>query len=84
MISISYLSRWTDTSRAITTLNLHGHQVSPTGLVDRFEVGYYFEMFDKQMANCVTSVSVNGDVLGCLLHRMAYLGGYLCACRFED
>ncbi|KAF7590873.1 hypothetical protein BBP40_002287 [Aspergillus hancockii] len=57
-----------DTSRALTTLNLQGYQISPKGLVDKFEVDHCFETFDNRMPNRVTSVSVNGNVLSSLLH----------------
>ncbi|OGM44900.1 hypothetical protein ABOM_006120 [Aspergillus bombycis] len=57
-----------DTSRALTTLNLQGYQISPKGLLDKFEVDHCFETFDNRMPNRVTSVSVNGNVLSSLLH----------------
>ncbi|KAE8376871.1 terpenoid cyclases/protein prenyltransferase alpha-alpha toroid [Aspergillus bertholletiae] len=57
-----------DTSRALTTLNLQGYQISPKGLVDKFEVSHCFETFDSRMPNRVTSVSVNANVLSSFLH----------------
>ncbi|KAE8423113.1 terpenoid cyclases/protein prenyltransferase alpha-alpha toroid [Aspergillus pseudocaelatus] len=57
-----------DTSRALLTLNLQGYQISPKGLVDKFEVGHCVETFDNRMPNRVNSVSVNASVLSSLLH----------------
>ncbi|KAL2864292.1 terpene synthase family protein [Aspergillus lucknowensis] len=57
-----------DTSRASTTLNLHGYHISLGYMVQRFETEQCFETFDDQLPNRVTSVSVNGNVLGSLLH----------------
>ena len=56
-----------DTSRAITTLNLHGYHISPSEMVQRFEEDEYFETFDKQVPNRVVSISVNGNVLNAIL-----------------
>ncbi|KAF9893954.1 hypothetical protein FE257_008925 [Aspergillus nanangensis] len=56
------------TSRVLTTLNLHGYNISPSGLAQRFETDRCFETFDDQMPNRVTSVSVNGNALNALLH----------------
>ncbi|KAL2808541.1 terpenoid cyclases/protein prenyltransferase alpha-alpha toroid [Aspergillus granulosus] len=57
-----------DTSRSLTTLNLHGYHISPSDMVQRFETEQCFETFDDQLPNRVTSVSVNGNVLNALLH----------------
>lgn len=57
-----------DTSRALTALNLHGYQLNPASMAEKFEVDHCFQTFDARMPNRVESVSVNGNVLNSLLH----------------
>ncbi|PYI35302.1 hypothetical protein BP00DRAFT_453997 [Aspergillus indologenus CBS 114.80] len=56
-----------DTSRILTLLNLNGYNLSPVGLVARFEVEDCFATFDTKMPKRVKSISVNGNVLCSLL-----------------
>ncbi|KAJ5963616.1 Terpenoid cyclases/protein prenyltransferase alpha-alpha toroid [Penicillium vulpinum] len=66
--TVEFLPDADDTSRALTALNLHGYQISPAAMVEKFEVDQCFETFDARMPNRVKSVSVNGNVLNSLLH----------------
>ncbi|RAH78357.1 hypothetical protein BO86DRAFT_402900 [Aspergillus japonicus CBS 114.51] len=56
-----------DTSRILTLLNLNGYNLSPVGLVARFEVEDCFATVDTKMPKRVKSISVNGNVLCSLL-----------------
>ncbi|GKZ61970.1 hypothetical protein AnigIFM49718_009037 [Aspergillus niger] len=56
-----------DTARALTVLNDNGYEISRANLIKKFECDDGFETFDDRMPQRVTSVSVNGNVLSCLL-----------------
>ncbi|RAH55298.1 ent-kaurene synthase [Aspergillus piperis CBS 112811] len=56
-----------DTARALMVLNNNGYEVSHANLIKNFEGEDCFETFDDRMPQRVTSVSVNGNVLNCLL-----------------
>lgn len=56
-----------DTARALMVLNNNGYAVSRANLIRKFECDDGFETFDDRMPQRVTSVSVNGNVLSCLL-----------------
>ncbi|OJZ91051.1 hypothetical protein ASPFODRAFT_203518 [Aspergillus luchuensis CBS 106.47] len=56
-----------DTARALMVLKNNGYEVSRANLIKSFEGDDCFETFDDRMPQRVTSVSVNGNVLNCLL-----------------
>ncbi|KAL4942391.1 hypothetical protein BDV06DRAFT_235476 [Aspergillus oleicola] len=60
-----------DTARVITTLNYLGYKARPDQMVKSFEGTDCFQTFDHRVPSSPTSVSVNANVLNCLLQSPA-------------
>ncbi|KAL4799521.1 hypothetical protein BDV19DRAFT_385289 [Aspergillus venezuelensis] len=57
-----------DTARVLTALNYLGYKVRPDKMVKAFESESCFRTFDDRVPASPTSISVNANVLKCLLH----------------
>ncbi|KAL4954475.1 hypothetical protein BDW69DRAFT_140089 [Aspergillus filifer] len=60
-----------DTARVLTTLNYLSYKVRPDKMVKAFESESCFQTFDDRVPKSPASVSVNANVLNCLLHSPA-------------